>query len=38
VVDFKASLAKFKVPEKEQQELLDIVGSTKKDIVMHPNM
>lgn len=34
VVDFKASLAKFKVPEKEQQELLDIVGSTKKDIVV----
>lgn len=34
VVDFKASLAKFKVPEKEQQELLTIVGSTKKDIVM----
>ncbi|MBI4548664.1 MAG: group 1 truncated hemoglobin [Ignavibacteriae bacterium] len=37
VVDFKASLAKFKVPEKEQKELLDIVGSTKKDIVM-PSM
>ena len=34
VVDFKASLAKFKVPEKEQGELLAIVGSTKGDIVM----
>ena len=34
VVDFKASLAKFNVPEKEQQELITIVGSTKKDIVM----
>ncbi len=34
VVDFKASLGKFNVPEKEQQELLTIVGSTKKDIVM----
>lgn len=34
VVDFKASLAKYKVPEKEQQELLTIVGSTKSDIVM----
>lgn len=38
VVDFKASLAKFNVPEKEQNELLQIVGSTKKDIVMHPSM
>jgi hemoglobin len=34
VVDFKASLAKFNVPQKEQQELLAIVGSTKVDIVM----
>ena len=34
VVDFKASLAKFKVPEKEQLELLYIVGSTKNDIVI----
>jgi hemoglobin len=33
VVDFKASLAKYKVPEAEQQELLTIVGSTKGDIV-----
>jgi hemoglobin len=34
VVDFKASLNKFNVPEKEQGELFAIVGSTKKDIVM----
>jgi hemoglobin len=34
VVDFKASLNKFHVPEKEQNELFAIVGSTKKDIVM----
>ena len=34
VVDFKASLNKFNVPEKEQNELIAIVGSTKKDIVM----
>jgi hemoglobin len=34
VVDFKATLAKFKVPEKEQGELLVIVGGTKADIVM----
>jgi hemoglobin len=32
--DFKMSLDKFKVPEKEQQELFDIIGSTKKDIVL----
>lgn len=38
VVDFKASLAKFNVPEKEQSELLAIVGSTKKDIVMSTQM
>ncbi len=31
--DFKMSLDKFKVPEKEQQEIFDILGSTKKDIV-----
>jgi len=31
--DFKLSLDKFKVPEKEQQELFAIVDSTKKDIV-----
>ena len=31
--DFKVTLDKFKVPEKEQQELFAIVGSTKGDIV-----
>ena len=34
VVDFKASLAKYNVPEMEQRQLLEIVGSTKSDIVM----
>lgn len=34
IVDFKASLNKFKVPAKEQEELLAIVNSTKKDIVV----
>jgi len=38
IVDFKASLAKFNVPEKEQGELLAIVGSTKKDIVISTQM
>jgi hemoglobin len=38
VVDFKASLAKFNIPEEEQSELLAIVGSTKKDIVMTTQM
>jgi hemoglobin len=33
VVDFKATLNKFKVPQPEQQELITIVGSTKNDIV-----
>jgi len=33
VVDFKATLNKFKVPQREQQELITIVGSTKNDIV-----
>jgi hemoglobin len=33
VVDFKATLDTFKVPQAEQQELIAIVGSTKKDIV-----
>lgn len=33
VAEFKASLAKFKVPAQEQQELFDIVGKTKPDIV-----
>lgn len=32
--DFKKSLDKFKVPEKEQQELFELVGTTKKDIVV----
>ncbi|MBI3004354.1 MAG: group 1 truncated hemoglobin [Ignavibacteriales bacterium] len=32
--DFKATLDKFKVPEKEQQELFEIVNSTKNDIVV----
>ena len=38
VADFRASLAKFNVPEKEQNELLAIVGSTKNDIVMTKGM
>ena len=33
---FKEVLAKHKVPAKETQELLDIVGSTKADIVVSP--
>jgi hemoglobin len=33
VVDFKATLNKFKVPQREQQELITIVGSTKNDIM-----
>lgn len=32
--EFKKTLDKFMVPEKEQKELFDIVESTKKDIVM----
>ncbi len=32
--DFKKTLDKFKVPAGEQKELLDIVESTKKDIVV----
>ncbi|MBI5576973.1 MAG: group 1 truncated hemoglobin [Deltaproteobacteria bacterium] len=36
LVDFKAVLYKFKVPEQEQKELFAIVDSTKKDIVMSP--
>jgi hemoglobin len=31
--EFKKSLVKFKVPEAEQKELFEIVGSTKGDIV-----
>ena len=33
VADFKVTLNKFKVPQREQQELITIVGSTKNDIV-----
>ena len=33
VVDFRATLDKYKVPPREQQELITIVGSTKNDIV-----
>ena len=33
MIDFRASLAKFKVPRAEQKELIDIVESTKADIV-----
>jgi hemoglobin len=36
MVDFRASLAKFKVPGAEQKELIDIVESTKADIVTTP--
>lgn len=32
--DFKAVLDQFKVPEREQQELFEIVGTTRGDIVM----
>ncbi len=34
IADFKVTLDKFKVPEKEQNELIKILESTKKDIVM----
>jgi hemoglobin len=34
VADFVKTLNEFKVPEKEQKELLDIVESTKPDIVI----
>lgn len=37
VAEFKKSLAKFKVPEPEQKELVGIVESTKKDIVVGAN-
>jgi hemoglobin len=33
VADFKTTLNKFNVPQREQQELITIVGSTKNDIV-----
>lgn len=37
VVDFKATLDAFKVPQREQQELITIVGSTRNDIVRSPS-
>src|SRR5215813_5603597 len=36
VTDFRKTLDKFRVPSKEQEELIAIVGSTKKDIVKAP--
>lgn len=36
--DFKVTLDKFNVPEKEQKELFDIVGSLKGDILMPAKM
>lgn len=33
VADFRKTLDKFKVPQQEQQELITVVGTTKKDIV-----
>ena len=33
VADFKATLDTFKVPQREQQDLITIVGSTRNDIV-----
>jgi hemoglobin len=36
VGDFRATLNKFKVPAREQEELIAIVESTKKDIVKAP--
>jgi hemoglobin len=32
--DFKKTLEKYKVPDREQKELIAIVDGTKKDIVM----
>lgn len=34
IADFRATLNKFKVPVREQEELIQIVNSTKKDIVV----
>ena len=34
LVDFSKTLARFKVPEGEQRELVDIVNSTKSQIVV----
>lgn len=36
VADFKVTLNKFKVPEKEQKELIGIVATSKQDIVIVP--
>mgnify|MGYP001582122730 CR=1 FL=1 len=36
VADFKLTLNKFKVPQKEQDELIGIIATTKADIVMAP--
>jgi hemoglobin len=36
VSEFKKSLTKFKVPAKQQQDLFEIVGKTKADIVVAP--
>jgi hemoglobin len=36
VGDFKAALNKYNVPAKEQDDLVAIVATTKKDIVMQP--
>jgi hemoglobin len=33
VAEFKATLNKFNVPQREQQELITIVASTRNDIV-----
>ncbi len=38
MADLKASLNKFKVPDKEQQEVISIVNSTKPDIVTVSNI
>lgn len=35
--EFRRSLDKYAVPAAEQQELFDIVGTTKKDIVVRPD-
>ena len=37
LADFTATLNKFKVPQREQQELITIVGTTKNDIVRSPS-
>jgi hemoglobin len=37
VADFSATLNKFKVPQREQKELITIVGTTKNDIVRSPS-